>query len=307
MSRIYLGLGARGMLVTEAQQHLRQEGYYTGNLDGQYGGATETGVSRFQEERELPVTGAIDGDTWPDLMQRDPPSLFQRCLQVTAAFEGHGFGVVAGAYDAGLLTWGIIGFTLGSGTLSGVLQEVWDHNPEVMRSCFGSHTEELVEILTASKRRQKAWAESISVPPTNYRVIEPWRSAFMALGQNPAVQAVQLRQAETRYFVPAMQLRSTLELDEELGAGLCFDIQVQNGGLRAGARRQIEAFREANPDANELPFREVIADAVADSALPRFREDVRSRKRTLATGSGSVHQASYALTNWGLGPFPWDD
>ena len=307
MSRIYLGRGCRGSLVGEAQQNLKQEGYYTGNVDNTYGGVTQTAVTRFQEEQDLPETGAIDGDTWQDLMRREPPSLFHRCVQVTAAFEGHGFGAVAGAYDDGWLTWGIIGFTLGSGTLNGVLLEVWENNPEIIRSSFGSKTDELIEILTASRRSQKAWAESISEPPKNYRVIEPWRSSFMALGQSPAVQAVQLRHAETRYFVPAMRLRADLALEEELGAALCFDIQVQNGGLRSQAKRRIETFREEHSEADEQTFRTVIADAVADAALPRFREDVRARKRTMAAGEGTVHQAAYTLANWGLGAFPWDD
>ena len=44
----------------------------------------------------------------------------------------------------------------------------------------------------------------------------------------------------------------------------------------------------------------MIADAVADNANPKFREDVRARKRTFATGIGTVHGGTYTLNQWGL-------
>jgi hypothetical protein len=43
-----------------------------------------------------------------------------------------------------------------------------------------------------------------------------------------------------------------------------------------------------------------LAHAVADGSLPAFAEDVRARKLTLATGSGWVHGARYAIADWGL-------
>ncbi|WP_447602837.1 hypothetical protein [Nitrospira sp. Nam80] len=138
-------------------------------------------------------------------------------------------------------------------------------------------------------------------------MIEPWRSAFMAFGESPVVQAMQLQRAEEDYFVPAMKLLSRLELEEELGAGLCFDIQVQNGGIKPKAAQVIRDFRDDNPDADELTFRTVIADAVADHSNPKFKEDVRARKRTLATGVGTVHGGSYVLKQWGVDAVPLDD
>jgi peptidoglycan hydrolase-like protein with peptidoglycan-binding domain len=300
MSRVYLARDARGMLVTEAQLNLQRDGYYTGNIDAIYGGGTEKAVARFQEDRRLPMTGAFDGITWKQVMRRDPPSVFQRCLQVTAAFEGHGFGLIAGAWDGGWLTWGIIGFTLSSGSLGRVVLTTYDRNPEVVRQAFGNRTDELISMMQASPRRQKAWAESISVPPSNYRVVEPWRSAFMVFGKSPVVQAIQLQRAEQDYFVPAMKLVTRLELEEELGAGLCFDIQVQNGGINRKAAQAIQDFRDNNPDEDELTFRTIIADAVADQSNPKFKEDVRARKRTLATGAGTVHGEAYVMKQWGL-------
>lgn len=44
-------------------------------------------------------------------MDADIPAALDRSLQVTAAFEGHGFGMLQGNWDGAWLTWGIIGFT----------------------------------------------------------------------------------------------------------------------------------------------------------------------------------------------------
>jgi hypothetical protein len=50
----------------------------------------------------------------------------------------------------------------------------------------------------------------------------------------------------------------------------------------------------------ELDVRVLIANAVADNALPAWREDVRTRKVAIAKGSGTVHGLTAELKNWGL-------
>lgn len=58
-------------------------------------------------------------------------------------------------------------------------------------------------------------------------------------------------------------------------------------------------------NSRSLFFRILIANAVADHAKPEFREDVRSRKLTIATSTGQVHGERFDLTSWGLGEYPW--
>ena len=69
------------------------------------------------------------------------------------------------------------------------------------------------------------------------------------------------------------------------------------------SRQLMQNPLSANPSPSEVELRQIIANAVADASLPAFREDVRSRKMTIATGQGTVHGASYDLSNWGLGEF----
>jgi hypothetical protein len=50
-----------------------------------------------------------------------------------------------------------------------------------------------------------------------------------------------------------------------------------------------------------------IADVVAENSRPKYVEDVRERKRTIATGEGRVHRSRYALRDWGIAEFAWNE
>ena len=56
-------LGASGDKVKEIQQWLTDYGYYSGNIDGDFGTDTEKAVKAFQEESGLIVDGIVGNDT----------------------------------------------------------------------------------------------------------------------------------------------------------------------------------------------------------------------------------------------------
>ena len=58
-----LQIGARGEDVKVLQQILKNEGYYLGSLDGNYGKRTARAVKDFQSDNDLNVTGNVDADT----------------------------------------------------------------------------------------------------------------------------------------------------------------------------------------------------------------------------------------------------
>lgn len=305
MRRILFARSAHGGIIVKIQLNLNKEGYYTGRLDGLYGGGTERAVGQYQAAHDLEPTGTVDDVTWKRLTMADIPSVQERCLQLTAAFEGHGFGMIQGNWDNAWLTWGIIGFTLKHGELNRIVLEVFDTNPEAIRQAFGNLTDELIRIMRASRAEQEAWANRISQGPKRFTVAEPWRLAFARLGDQEAVQAIQLRHAYRNYFAPALETVRQYRLNTERGVALCFDIQVQNGGIGPDARAAIDAALQAGPPQDERALRILIANAVADHAKPEFREDVRSRKLTISTGTGQVHGGQFALESWGLGEYPW--
>ncbi len=57
------GQQAGGSLPEAVQRQLAKRGYYKGTVDGQFGPASRTALSRFQKKAGLKETGKIDEDT----------------------------------------------------------------------------------------------------------------------------------------------------------------------------------------------------------------------------------------------------
>jgi len=305
-ARVVLAQGARGELVRQVQAVLAAAGHYKDVLDGDYGDGTAKAVDGFRRNAGLGAGRIVDTATWAALLQRPLPDVRERALAVTAAFEGHGFGLVAGNYDGAGITWGIIGFTLASGNVAALVLEAEKQAPGCLERAFAAKARELVRVLAAPRATQLAWADAISAGARKTSVREPWRSGFRRLGELPEVQALQLDRVDAAYFQPARRTAHDLGLRTELGLALCFDVHVQNGGVAAKTRDRIRGELAAQPIHKERELRTIVANAVADASRAEYREDVRSRKLTLATGAGKVHGATYVLRNWGLDSSPLD-
>lgn len=305
-AKVLLAKGVHGELVEKIQRQLTELGFDPKGIDGDFGSNTRKAVSAFQKTNGLESTGEVDVTTWQRLMGISIPSVRDRSLQLTAAFEGHDFPLAQGNWDGAGLTWGIIGFTLKHGEVSKIILEIFNREPGLVRQAFGKPTDDLIEIMRASKAKQLAWADSISMGPKKVRLAEPWRSAFQRFGEIEEVRALQIELADRDYFQPAVQTAKDYGLKAELGLALSFDIHVQNGGIKPSARKEIKKHLAEHPVTSEQELRVIIANAVADKAKPEIREDVRLRKLTIATGSGKVHESVFVLRNWGLdeSPFP---
>jgi hypothetical protein len=297
MPRTLYARGAHGETVKAIQRALVSAGFDPRGIDGGFGKKTAAAVRAFQTTLRLPATGIVDEITWQSLMKIPIPDTFVRCLDLTAAFEGHGYSLAQGNWDDAWLTWGIIGFTMKHGDIQQIILELFDSDPQLVSNAFGDETSKLIDVMRAPPRRQEEWAESVSV---GSRLAEPWRSGFDAFGRLPEVQEVQRKRAREDYFVDACNTARDQVLRSELGLALCFDIQVQNGGIDYDVDAQVRAELNDRRPVTERDRRVAIADAVADASSERFREDVRSRKLTIANGSGDAHGAHFVLENWGL-------
>ena len=304
MARVLFAQGVRGEIVRTIQRQLTVRGFDPKGIDGGYGSNTRKAVRAFQRENGLQATGDVSVPTWRKLMRRPIPPVRDRALQLTAAFEGHDFTLAQGNFDGAGITWGIIGFTLKHGELGRIVLRIDDRHSTLVKQAFGANTDQLLGILRGPKTRQMAFANMISLGPKKVRLAEPWRSGFRRFGELPAVQALQLELADRDYFRPAKQSARSLKLKTELGLALAFDIQVQNGGVSGAARKEIRSQLAQHPIEREQERRVIVADAVAKDSLPQFREDVRSRKLTIATGTGTVHGELFVLRNWGLADVP---
>ncbi len=295
-SRVLFGSGAIGETIKRIQHTLTQNGFDTEGSDGWYGENTAHAVRQFQEAKSLAATGTIDDSTWNLLMACSVPPVRERSLQVTASFEGHGFGLAVGNFDGALLTWGIIGFTMASGQVQEIVESMEKDRPDIIRDAFQAFAENLLQVMRAPADLQKSWANEHTLP--SGALMRPWREMFATFGSYPEVQAEQMKRVSNDYLDPAIATAKKLNFTSELGLALCFDIHVQNGGIKRSAWQQIQ--QQSGPNIKEPDLRIIVANAVADSARKAYREDVRKRKLTLATGQGSVHGHAYDLQAWGL-------
>jgi hypothetical protein len=301
MSRIWFAKGLRGMIAKRIQSDLLRAGFTAGPLDqfvdGDFGGNTEAALKALQTRRGLPVNGAVDVETWQQLTTDPLPTLFERCLGMTAQFEGHGFGLLQGNFDGAGLTWGIIGFTLNSKEIQALLAETEAAAPGTLARVLGPLAPVWQGVMKKPLAEQIAWADSISSGPSKTRVPAEWKDAFARLGDEPIVKRLQMQRAYDKYFVPCARSALRLGLRSEIGIELAFDVHVQNGSFKPDAFALAAALPASTP---EIERRRRLANAVADSANPRWVEDVRERKLALANGQGSVHGRAYSLANWGL-------
>lgn len=298
MARLLFGRGARGAIIQRIQEKLTASGCDTKGHDGIYGGDTVAAVKAFQKLYDLPQTGSIDEETWKTLMEEPVPPVLDRCLGLTATFEGHGFTLAQGNFDGAGITWGIIGFTLKHGELTKILKSAFAEDEALVRECFGDKTDEIMHMLDEPWEKQKAWADAISLGSSKATLAEPFKSGFAKFGETALAQRLQLERVRDAYYTPALQTARKFGIKTEVGTALCFDIHVQNGGVKAAAESAVKS--KLKPDMPEAEVRLLIANAVADNALPQWREDVRNRKVTIAKGSGSVHGLMADLKNWGL-------
>jgi hypothetical protein len=300
MSRVLFSGGARGDIVRGIQSQLSLP---AAQIDGQFGRITTQAVNGFQSSNGLTVTGEVDSDTWDKLMQAPIPTLEERALQLTAAFEGHGFTLAQGNFDGAGITWGIIGFTLAGGELGNIIRQI----DGMLQDAFGnSAAQQLLQVIAEPPAQQIAFADSISQGVLKAVLAEPWLSGFRRLGSEAAVQQLQLAIVNRDYFQPALATANSFQLKAELGMALVFDIHVQNGGVSAAAAQEVRQTMTDHPSDREQDLRVAIANAVADNAKNvKYREDVRQRKLTIATGSGQVHGGTFVLRNWGLAEIPF--
>ncbi|MBU7586008.1 MAG: peptidoglycan-binding protein [Nostoc sp. TH1S01] len=290
----------RGQLIKNIQQKLKEAGFNPGVIDGIYGNDTETALLKWQKENNLNTTGKIDDDTWKLLVMPSIPSIYERSLQVTADFEGHSFTKVAGNFDGAGITWGIIGFTLKHGEITKMIQEINQNYPSLLDTSFGSLKSELLSIIQDTPDKQLSWSNKISVGNQKYEVRSDWASAFEKLGNFPQVQAIQINYAQ-KYWERAKAKAEIYNLKTEMGIALCFDIEVQNGGIHPEKHGTlIKQKTQELRSMSEKDLRVIIANVVAEKSNPRWVEDVRLRKLTFAKGEGTVHGYKYAIKTWGI-------
>lgn len=301
--------GARGLEITRLEISLGEMGLYRGPLDDVFGEGMEAAVRAYQERAGLPVTGVVNERVRALILDEPSPRAAAvrgratdfRSLALTAGFETSAgapecFAGLAGDFDGQGLSFGVLQWNLGQGTLQPLLRQLDADHPDVVRAAFGTAYWELREVLTESRPVQLAWARALQT--ANRRsLVEPWRSRFRALGLTPECQAAQVWAARERYE-QARRLCRDYGLWSERGVALMFDIVVQNGSIRAATRQVILDEYQTIPasatrEEREVARMRIVANRRAEASRREYVNDVRRRKLAIADGVGIVHGVGY--------------
>jgi hypothetical protein len=308
-----LQLGSRNEDVRRLEQKLQTSGLYTGPLDGVFSGGVESAVKEFQKSHALKPDGIVGTETWTALFAgavmpacplRDRP-LAERCLALTGSFETSSnfpecFSELAGDFDGEGISFGVLQWNLGQGTLQPLFLGMLQAYPQTMAEIFQDRLTTFKHVLGVSREEQLSWALSIQSPDRRV-VFEPWKGYLEALGRTASFQTIQTDHSK-RLYGEAIALSQEYELTTDRGVALMFDICVQNGpiGREIGAQIRDDYSSEPashSPSDQQVARMQAIANRVAQSSRPEFVEDVRARKLTIANGTGVVHNINYNLAD----------
>ncbi len=304
-------VGSMGNEVRRIQTRLRELGFYRGPVDGTFGGGTLAAARLFQRAEGLEADGVVGPATWAKLFPaRDDsdtitgPAILRkplafRCLALTGAFETgmpipDCFAGLSGDFDRMGISFGVLQWCLGQGSLQPLLRKMSDQHGDELEAIFGDHVGELRAMLAEDLDDQLEWARRIQ-DPVRFRIHEPWRGLFKTLGRHEAFQNIEVAAAD-HLFREAKKLCADYGVRSERAVALLFDIKTQNGSIRAVVKAQIERdFARLGAGAGEVERLRIIANRRAEAANPRWVEDVRKRKLTIANGAGIVHGSHFDL------------
>jgi hypothetical protein len=306
-----LSLGSHGDEVRQLEQRLQDLNLYTGSIDGVFGGSVQSAVKTFQGANGLAPDGVVGPQTWSALFPgADPPGapsiagqdITQRCLALTGAFETSTavpdcYCGLTGNSDSQGISFGVLQWNLGQGTLQPMLGEMLAAHAEVAANIFHDNLQALTAMLASDRDRQLAWAGSIQ-DPIRFTVFEPWKGLFKALGRTPEYQAIQAEHA-SQIQQRARKMCGQIGVTTERAIALLFDVCVQNGSLSPATMAKIQAdfaqIPAGDPMDVEVARLRSVANRCAEASRPKYVEDVRARKLTIANGQGTVHNILYNL------------
>lgn len=290
-ARFHFALGARGFLIANLQEALGI------TADGIFGPATAARIQQLQGGHNLTITGCA-GALEFRAAGLDWPTEFERCMNLVSCFEGTSFGDCnATDIDGAGLTMGIAGFTSGHGEVQMLLAHYLAAYPGALDALLPRPERQLLLRHLADRAPHAAWRSQFY--DGEGKVKSCWQQAIAALGKDPYMRQLQLRLAATRFWKQAVAAATRLGFTSLQAHCFFLDVAVQNGGWRT----QHEKSAQADPtwrSTHESDRLVAAARAVAGCAKSRWQADVLSRKLTIATGEGRVHDRRYSLAAFAI-------
>lgn len=226
--------------------------------------------------------------------------LVYRCLSLTAKFETgkkapRCFSGVSGNFDKMGISFGALQWNLGQRTLQPLLGQMIKRHPEVIEGVFKAKYSTIVKVASMGKEEAVTWAISIQTQRRN-RLNKSWMEMFQALGATKECQQIQLQKVKLK-FKKALEWCERYRMKTERAVALMFDIRTQNGSMKPKVRDRIKREWAKIPQKKRTEVRKMvlIANCRSEAAKPKWIEDVRVRKLTIAQGQGKVHGITFNL------------
>ena len=234
----------------------------------------------------------------------------QKAVEITSLFETGkrgGFYGLSGNFDGQGLSFGLVNWNIGTGSLQPLLRDFAREQPARWAQVFGPHAPAFLMVITPDSKAAKKVQLKFAVEQMNtstvvkdkpkWSIKEPWVTYFKRLSEDREFQQIQVRYVRgllkrAGYFCQYFKLTS------EMAFAYMFDAVSSHGkwwltkkfGGREKRRIEIEkkiAALTAQHGEGRVPEADIllaIADVLSVTSAARWAAHVRRRKRWFVTG-----------------------
>jgi flagellum-specific peptidoglycan hydrolase FlgJ len=228
-----------------------------------------------------------------------------KALAITSTFEtgkpGSFYGL-SGNFDGQGVSFGLVNWTMGTGSLQVLLREFAKSNPEQWSQVFSSNAASFRDLIMPNTSAARATQWRFAIEDMNEQTVvrgrikwsvrEPWKTYFRNLADNTSFQAIQIRKVRELMKVAETYCQS-YGLKSETAFCFMFDAVASHGKWWPRKKRRAEhvkqkrqALRERSNGAAPLEKDVLLAigDVLAATSAARWAEKVRVRKHWFVTG-----------------------
>lgn len=276
--------------------------------------------SEFSEERQSPDNAGEEPEPPFSLKPQEHQAGLagsgltpaeQKAVEITSLFETGergGFYGLAGNFDGQGLSFGLVNWTIGTGSLQPLLRDFAREHPAHWAWIFGADASSFLQLI--ARKGKEAIKEQLrfSIQQMNtlsagargkriWTVRQPWAGYFKRLSQDPAFQQIQIRYVRELLACAGDYCRQ-FRLTSEQAFCFMFDAVASHGkGWLRKKFSGVETRRvlveqslktlAARFGAGRVAESEIllaIAEVVATTSAQRWADKVRRRKRWFVTG-----------------------
>ncbi|WP_370113709.1 DUF2272 domain-containing protein [Bradyrhizobium sp. USDA 329] len=229
----------------------------------------------------------------------------RKAIEITSTFETGkrgGFFGLSGNFDGQGLSFGLVNWTIGTGSLQPLLRDFAAENPERWNAVFGPDSDRFRQLISRQGKAAVKEQHSFAIKEMNscsirkgkpvWAIREPWFGYFKRLSEDPTFQKIQLRYvgkllSRADHFCREYKLRS------EQAFTFLFDAVSSHGQWwpnKKNRHRLVEQRLKAlaaRYGEGKIPERETLlamADVLGTTSAQRWAQKVRIRKRWFVTG-----------------------